>query len=239
MRHPGKQLLFLLLGLADLALTGLLQAGPTEAVYEANPLAHGLLNCTGWLGLAGFKTVMLALVLCLAVLIARSRPRVAGRVLSIGCGATGAVVLYSAALALGAIPTLDPLEADLMRQIDREREQTNRKLVETYRRSREIKRLGAELAAEQCTLLEAAERLVRSAMERDPSWRLGALTQYPHRSLTEVAAIILIRFALSSLTDPTPEDRVVFRRLEREFRRIFGRSSPVIVNGESLGPECR
>src|SRR5262245_36528876 len=96
--HPGKQLLFILLSLADLALTGWLLGRPGAEVYEANPVARWWLAHYGWPGFAGFKAAVVGLVIALSAVIARSRPRAAGRVLGLGCAGLAAVVLYSAAL---------------------------------------------------------------------------------------------------------------------------------------------
>ena len=81
-----KQLLFVVLSLADLALTWWLFTSSNGQVDEANPLARWWLAQFGWLGLAAFKAGVVVLVVGLAGLIGRSRPRTAGRVLDLGCG---------------------------------------------------------------------------------------------------------------------------------------------------------
>jgi hypothetical protein len=101
MRHPGKQLLFAALSLTDLSLTWWLLSHSDGQVYESNPVARWWLANHGWLGLAGFKVVGVLLVIGLAAVISRYRPRAAGRVLGFACAALTVVVLYSASLCRG------------------------------------------------------------------------------------------------------------------------------------------
>jgi hypothetical protein len=96
--RPRMQLLFVLLSGADLALTWWLLGGSGGEVYEANPVANWWLARAGWAGLAGFKAALVLLVLGLAAVIGRHRPRAADGVLCFACAAVAAVVLYSATL---------------------------------------------------------------------------------------------------------------------------------------------
>jgi hypothetical protein len=98
MTHPKKQLLFVLLSLADLVLTCRLLGHSGGQVYEANPVAQWWLARLGAAGLVYFKGADVLLVLILAAFIARTRPRAAGRILTFGCVTLVLVVLYSAAL---------------------------------------------------------------------------------------------------------------------------------------------
>src|SRR5262245_13138082 len=98
MAHPGKQVLFVLLSLADLALTCWLLDRSGGAVYEANPVAGWWLARHGWAGLACFKALVVVVVLGLTLAIARSRPVAAGRVLGLGCAVSAFVVLHGASM---------------------------------------------------------------------------------------------------------------------------------------------
>jgi DNA-directed RNA polymerase specialized sigma24 family protein len=98
MGYARKQLLFLIVSLADLALTCWLLRHSDGQIYEANPIARWWLVRFGAAGLACFKGAVVLLVLTLADFIARRRPRAAGRILVFGCVSTVLVVVYSAAL---------------------------------------------------------------------------------------------------------------------------------------------
>ena len=98
MGYARKQLLFLLLSLADLALTYWLLRQSDRQIYEANPVARWWLAQHGAVGLAGFKGAIVLFVLTLTVVISRHKPRAAGRILTFGCVSLVFVVRYSAAL---------------------------------------------------------------------------------------------------------------------------------------------
>src|SRR4051794_33180891 len=189
MQHPRKQLLFVVLSLADLALTCWLLDRSGGQVYEANPVAGWWLARHGWAGLACFKALAVALVIGLALLIARSRPLVAGRVLALGGAVTAFVVVYSATLAW-ATP-LSPQE----RQAQANRE-ANRHLAEINQHSHEVRRqreafwtmvrqVGEDLTASRITLRQAAARLAASERGRDPTWRRALAVRHPGRPLLE------------------------------------------------------
>lgn len=93
--HGGKLFLFSLLSLADLGLTLHLLRQSGGRVYESNPVAGAWLDAFGWAGLVGFKVMMVLLVAGLCAVISRYRPAAGGRVLNLGCLATGTVVAYS------------------------------------------------------------------------------------------------------------------------------------------------
>jgi hypothetical protein len=111
-------LLFASLSLADLVLTRLLVGDGTGALYEANPLAAWCLRQHGWPGMAAFKLATVLLAGACIVRIGRHRPRVAGRLLVLSCGAVTAVVLYSCCLLT--------LSGSLNKEVRREAERTAR-----------------------------------------------------------------------------------------------------------------
>src|SRR5262249_42970852 len=155
MRHLrprwGKQVLFALLSLADLALTWWLLGRPGGQVYEANPVARYWLLHHGWLGLAAFKAALVLLVLLLARAVARSRPGAGGRRLTFGCAALVLVVLYSASLCR-TVARQDP-EVAAARQQERLLDSEIRKTA-AYRAA--LAGLGEDLCAGRCTLPQAA-----------------------------------------------------------------------------------
>jgi len=94
----NRLLLFAGLSLADLLLTWALISHGNGEVYESNPIAGAVLAKFHWLGLAAFKFLAFAVVVCLTAIIARQRPAVSARVLTFACSALGGVTLYSCSL---------------------------------------------------------------------------------------------------------------------------------------------
>jgi uncharacterized protein DUF5658 len=105
LEHTGKQLSFVLLSLADLALTWALIRDGLGSVYESNPVAAWCLQGYGWAGMAAFKALMVLASGGLSEVISRYRPRSGGRVLVLGCFLTASVVLYSGYLYLTVAAT--------------------------------------------------------------------------------------------------------------------------------------
>lgn len=95
MPHLRKFGLFVLLSLADLALTWFLLSRGKGEVYEGNPIAHSWLVAYGWGGLIVFKAGIVLVVAGLVFIISRYRPRLGGLVLAFACCTLGAVVIYS------------------------------------------------------------------------------------------------------------------------------------------------
>lgn len=105
--HVHRLMLYGLLSAADLFLTWqLLTHGDRQAV-ETNPLANLWIATFGLTGLIVFKMMAVTAVVGSAVLIARHRPVLSGRILHFACLATAAVVLYSCVLAWAVIPTVN------------------------------------------------------------------------------------------------------------------------------------
>jgi hypothetical protein len=91
----GRFILFVLLSLADLYLTGaLLQKGHGK-IYEGNPIAGAWLSEYGWPGLVVFKVGALAIVSIVVVFLAVYRPSTGRRLLTFGCSVLALVALYS------------------------------------------------------------------------------------------------------------------------------------------------
>jgi hypothetical protein len=224
--HPGKQLLFALLSVADLSLTWWLLNHSDGYVGEGNPVARWWLERHGWLGLAGFKAAGVLLVAALAAVISRRRPRAGGRVLALGCAALAGVVLFSASLC-GRMPEL---VAAWRAEDERELAEFNRQTREEFRRREAYQALVREvdegLASGAYTLREAVGRVGSSEGGRDPV-RLRRLRHlHPGRPAPECLAASLILYAVSSrATDPAAARRLA-RRLEREFRSTFGTPPP-------------
>jgi hypothetical protein len=225
--HPRKQLLFAALSAADFALTWWLIDHTNGHAYEANPVAGWWLAQAGWLGLAFFKAAVVALVLTIAVVVSRARPRAAGRLLWLGCACLVAVVGYSAALA--AVPPPSP--DDEVAQTNKLLEETNRQ-TRAQRRSKEallatLDEITQDVLAQRCTLREGAERLeaATAAAGRSQSQdrTLGML--YPACTEAQRYACWLIARA-SGLPQNARLVERVGPRLEEEFVSGYGAPLP-------------
>src|SRR5262245_22133252 len=86
-------IIYVLFSVMDWWLTWLMVG--RGGAYEANPLAATVLARFGWLGLAIFKLVLVALVLGVGGYLWSRRPRTARFVLTLGCAAILVVVGYS------------------------------------------------------------------------------------------------------------------------------------------------
>jgi hypothetical protein len=226
--HPLKLLLFVLLSLADLALTGLLLGHSEGDVYEANPLARWCLVWYGPTGLVLFKAGVVSLVLGLAVVISRFQPRAAGRVLGFGCATLAAVVLYSATLCQAALVTPE----ERLAQMDRESAEINRQTAPERQQASAFRTLlarqGQLLSAGGCTLREAVEQLAATERGSDPRWLENLARNHPGRPPQEVLAACVCLHTIVHTRHT--EGREVFcrlvRRLEREFQDTYGSPAP-------------
>ena len=98
-RFPRLYILYILLNLLDLMITRL--AINNMGMVEANFLARGVLLNFGFAGFLLYKLLLTAIVIVLAEIIARKRPRCALAIIVFGCVAVGAVVAWGAAHLLG------------------------------------------------------------------------------------------------------------------------------------------
>jgi hypothetical protein len=224
--HPRKQLLFALLSAADFGLTWWLLGQPDGRAYEANPVANFWLARFGWLGLACFKAAVVCVVLGLASAISRSRPLAGGRVLQLGCACLAVVVAYSSALA--AHPADDPdlapggaFEAHLA--------ELNRRTAEEERdrgRFRErLLQLSGDVAAERCSLYEAAEEL-RDSFGGDASVLRILAMRYPDSSVPQRFACCVFSHAVNGLGNDSAAARALAHRLSHEFQSGYGALPP-------------
>jgi hypothetical protein len=216
--HPVKQIMFVLLSLADLALTWWLLSSSAGGVYEANPLANWLLARHGWLGLAGFKTAMVVLVIGLVGLIARTRPRAAGRVLGFGCAAVAVVVLYSASLCGAGLVSRWDEQAEVARkcaEITRQSTAMHRQ-GDAYRAV--LQELADDVSADRCGLREAAKHLAATEGGKDQHWLQALARLHAGRTPQESLAAHVSVHAVVSVEG----HRHTARNLEREFQHAYG-----------------
>jgi hypothetical protein len=232
MIHPRKRVLFVVLSLADLAMTCLLLGRSGGEVAEVNPVAGWWLERFGTAGLAGFKAAVVAVVLLLTAAVARLRPVAAGRVLGLGCGALDAVVLYSSALLAADVRTFLGAERPLSEEEIRAENAAEvaklapaARIYERY--DARITALAREVAAGRRTLRQAAAALAQTARGRDPAFIAKLVIHLcPGGSSEEcLAAQVLVRAVLAAREDPERAWHVALG-LEDEFRRVFSRPAP-------------
>jgi hypothetical protein len=220
--HPKKQLLFALLSGADLLLTWWL-LDHSAGVFESNPLACWWLARYGWLGLAAFKASVATLVLVLAVVVCRHRPRVAGRLLQFGCGTLVLVVLYSGSLCWAVARSPEEREIAAARQQGQQLQERSRE-AETY--GVLLEQAGEELIAGKSSLSQAVQQLQDSKMGRNPAWLRKLAEVYRGRSPQECLAANLIQRLVASRQEDPQAARCIAQRLQREFEFTYGDGSP-------------
>jgi Domain of unknown function (DUF5658) len=215
-----KLMLFALLSGADLALTYSCVGRAETGLYESNPLAQWWLNQFGWAGLAVFKALMVGLIAVLAFAIWIRRPKRADRILTFGCGAAGAVVLYSCYLILavhGPLDVFEPGEQAAFMATER-RLDDQRRVIGNYQRA--LGGLRKELVAGRCTLGEAADRLARTELACDAAWLQKLRNCYPGLTDRAALAACAAKFTLGALD--CPADHPLARRLSAELYDLCG-----------------
>jgi hypothetical protein len=222
--HPRKLSLFALLSLADLALTCFLLGRPGGGAYEWNPVASWWLIRFGWAGLAGFKLGILLLIAALILVVSRSRPRAAGRLLTFGCVALLAVVVYSGSLVRGVRAQSAQYE-----QIQGERRELDRGLTGRIEFSILLERLRSELTAGRCDLAEAVETLADSEYVRQGDWLRVLGSRFPGQTTEECLALHLMYCTLVSALEASSDEAAQLAcYLDAQFRSCFGRPAPHI-----------
>jgi hypothetical protein len=231
--HKGKHLLFVLLGLADLALTwALIHAGRGQ-VYESNPLAAWVLRCHGWLGLAAFKAATMGLVAGLVLAIACRRPQAASRLLVLACVAAGGVVAYSGYLGLTTAAPLSSL---------RSAQERTARTIQAQHRFDDFMALLDRLVRDVtrgASLVEAAGELELTALRSCSAHYLELLQKRNEgRPLRESLAANLLNRCVSRTEGPEEALRLA-RRLEGELCTAFGRQPPRYVRNLLAQVETR
>src|SRR5260370_15050729 len=159
--------LLLLLNAADFALTRFLCAGET-GVYEANPVAAWWLLNYGWLCLAGFKPATVLLVVGIATLLMRRRPRLGQGVLGLGCAA-GAIAVVVGGYLAGTAGQRDRQLAAAEASDDAEAGRLDGELARGHDYRTVILSESDKLAAGQSNLANSIERLAATDKASDPS----------------------------------------------------------------------
>src|SRR5438874_2221832 len=154
-----RPILIAFLSAADFLLTWYLLHESRGRVLEGNPIAAWLLDRFGWLGLAGFKGLIAALIAGSYIALTVYCPRMAQRVFLFACAVLVSVIGYSGVLAydLKSRPA-SPEEVEISRSWDLEKKSTI-----SHERHYLLEKLSNSLAEGQIPLLEAVERFAESA----------------------------------------------------------------------------
>jgi hypothetical protein len=212
--------LFVLLSLADLALTAWLLSVHPEWVVESNPVAAWWLARFGLAGLAVFKVATVVVVGLICRRLLRSRPVLGHGVLAGACLVVLTVVGYSSYLAHdlhGHAQVLDVLE--------REGQTLDVKHAELQAYHKMVNHLVNDLVANRLTLKEVVNQMSQSDRSHDPVWVNQMKVVYGSDSLEICLAKSLLR-RISS--DTFGSDPNVLQRLEEQFTNDFG--DPVLAD---------
>jgi hypothetical protein len=223
--HRAKLLLFVALSLIDLMLTLWLIESTTGRAYEANPVAAWWQMRFGAAGLVFFKAAIVVCVLGLTAVIFRLRPRIAGRIMEVGCASLLVVIVYSGILCHAAMRKSTELEST-----DEQLEE--KALAADFERQKTFaaleRKVSEDLLAGNCTLSDATDLLADSEKGRDPAF-LKTLNRsvYPNGSPSELLAAYLIRNVVSSQRQWPELARSVAFQLEAQFVSLYGGPAPV------------
>jgi hypothetical protein len=206
----------MVLSLCDLALTWWLLERSGRAVAEGNPVADWWLSRYGWFGLACFKAALVFIVVLLTGIIARQRPRAAGKVLAFACAVLTAVVIHGAVLGQTA-PTSAESSEDINRGLEDMNVHTRRVTAGTKPYSEFLERMVDRLAGGESTLAEAVERLMTWDRNRDPVRQRTLMSVFGGRSMEEALARQMLSFVEELGVVPSIE-----YRLRLELEALFG-----------------
>jgi hypothetical protein len=160
----------------------------------------------------------------LVLTVARRRPRVAGQVLTFGCAALLAVLLYSGSLVArvqAASARLEQAEGEGF-ALQRERD---KQLAYAVLRVR----MQDDLVARRCTLAEAVDRLAACDWVQSGDWFRSVGRFCPGATTSERLAGNLVKHILfGSTIDPDPTGRLA-ADLDGQFRCLFGRPAPCLA----------
>jgi hypothetical protein len=209
------------LSLTDLLLTAWLLTRPEQVVYEANPVASGVLQLWGWPGVIALKLGSVLLACGVGVFLFRYRPRAGVGLFTFGCAITGAVVVYSGCLAAA----LDNDRAEVQRLLE-EGEVIDLKFAQMLDYEKCLGQIGDELLAGQGSLAEGIGRLAATPLGRKPSWGNSLRVSYGIDSEMECYAISIVRTVECQLAARGLGHCAATRRLADEYRALFGHSMP-------------
>jgi hypothetical protein len=232
--HPRKLCLFAALSVADLALTWFLLEQPGGGAYERNPVAAWCLAHFGWAGLAVFKLGSVLLAVGLVLFVARRRRQTAGRVLTFGCAALLAVLLYSGSLVARVNAASARLERAEGHGLKLTREWEQQQVYTALHL-----RVQDDLVARRCTLAEAVGILAGCEWVQSGAWFQQAGRFCPGSTMPERLAGNLVKHILfSSEIYPDPKGELA-AELDAQFRSLFGRQVPCLAGPEgciAVGP---
>ena len=219
--HSRPLALFVVLSLADLALTRFLLERQGGGAYEWNPIASWWLTRFGWAGLAGFKLGIVLLVAALTLVVSRRRPCAAERLLGFACAALLAVIVYSIQL----VPGVYAAEHDA-EQVEAQAQLLERQRARANTFTNLTSELGNDLVCRRRSLGEAVEILSASAQVRDPKWLRIMTGVHPGYQERELVAVRLIDEAVYCAVGSAYGAAQVYQELNAQFRACFGRPAP-------------
>ena len=216
-------ILFVVLSLADLLLTGYLLNKSqvihksNEVIYEGNPIANAWLLRFGWRGLVIFKALAMWVVGGVALYVSSYRPRLGAFVLVFACLVVSAVLFYSYSLtrSKAAALGLDP-HSLFVNEVERK--------DDIYRAER--RRVKNELISGNYTLHEAMRQLLETEQPHSPTWLAKAHERNPGCTDEECVAAEQIELTLNALQNDVPRAHRLSVDLGKQFKELYGREAP-------------
>jgi hypothetical protein len=224
-----KLALFALLSLTDLALTWHLLRTGGGAVYESNPVAAWWLGHYGWAGLAGFKAAMVAVAAGLGVLIFFRRPRAGHRVLTFGCAALAAVVLYSGYLLCHDLHRPGGIDPTEVTRLQKGLEEMDAGIRHSKAYRDVLGEVIDDVRGGRCALEEGVARLAATEQARDATWMKRLRFYYPGRGDSECLAVVLVNH-IDQEQDGSAAGMRLRQDLEKQFLALYGRTLPPGAN---------
>lgn len=202
---------FTVLSALDLLLTSHLLFSSDGFVYETNPIAGWFLAEFGWAGLAAFKLIMVLLVMSLAAIVYRYRPRTGQHLLAFGCAVVALVVAYSSALAAYVAVRSEPAVALETQRLEESNRRLDCQIQTTLDSLRFKRRLSEELLSGRLALDEAVIQLTTSPTIAGTD--------------VEYVAAQFVQFTIGTVDEPAAQ--IVRNQLESELWRCYGISLPM------------
>jgi hypothetical protein len=185
--------LFVILSLADFALTWWLIERSGRQVFEDNPVADELLTYHGWLGLALFKVATVLVVIVATSMVARRRPRTARHVLRFACAAAAFVILHGTIVGQTA-KTRDEINAEDNQNLAEFNREAQQRSLDSLAYANLVNDVCNEVISGRFTLAEAVDQLMSSELTQDPRRQQSLMACHAGQGLRQCLANQIMRF---------------------------------------------
>ena len=212
-------MLFVLLNLGDLLLSCFLFSAHSEWARESNPVANWFLTHLGFVGLIGFKVVVVSFALFVLSCLHRSRPKVALATLWGGSAIVLAVVAYSLTL----VRDLGQFSHEVAHQHERRSILARRSLKTRY-----LQKVLSELTRETVhrgLSLNKAVTILEKRTRQDKEWRKHLRTTFGPATSREHLAFVLCLHLGSYLPQESEQAQQIMLRVNDELTLLYVESA--------------